>query len=102
MAWKLKDLISRKPSAAQPVADNWFQQGNAHVSAQRWLPALDCYREAVQVDPDHADAHAYIGNVLRILRRPDEALAAYDRAIAIKPDYAESHYNRGALLQQAG
>jgi len=112
MPWKLKDLFSSKSSPAQPSppqekpvqlsADTWFERGNAQVSQQQWEPALECYREAVRADPKHAQAHAYIGNVLRQLRRLDEAMAAYDRAIAAKPDYAEVHYNRGTLLQQAG
>lgn len=85
---------------AQASADDWFQRGNAQVSQQQWQSALDCYREAVRVDPNHPGAHAYAGNVLRQLRQADAALAAYDRAIAIKPDYVEVHYNRGALLLQ--
>ena len=104
MTWKLKELFSRKVSPVQPSADAdaWFQRGNAHIPQQQWQLALDCYREAVRVDPKHAGAHAYMGNVLRQLRQPDAAIVAYDRAIAVKPDYAEVHYNRGALLQQAG
>ena len=116
MTWKLKELFSRKASsvqptqptpsvqplpAAQPGADDWFQRGNVHVSQQQWQSALDCYREAARVNPNHAEAHAYTGNVLRQLRQPDAALAAYDRAVAVKPDYVEVHYNRGALLLQA-
>ena len=101
MVGKLKDLFSRKsPDPPQPDADTWFQRGNSHISQQQWQPALDCYREAVRVDPNHAQAHAYMGNVLRQLRRPDEAIVAYDRAIAVKPDFAEAHYNRGSILQQ--
>ena len=87
--------------ASPTTADAWFQRGNAHVSQQQWQQALDCYCEAVRVDPGHAAAHAFIGNVLRQLRQPDAAMAAYDRAIAVKPDYVEVHYNRGVLLHQA-
>jgi tetratricopeptide (TPR) repeat protein len=101
MIWKLNHLFSRKDSPAQPDAESWFQRGNSHVSQQQWLLALDCYREAVRGDPNHAHAHAYMGNVLRQLRRADEAIVAYDRAIAANPAYAEAHYNRGAILQQA-
>lgn len=103
-----KDLFSRKrkadpaqPSPAQPDAEAWFQRGNAEVSQQQWQLALDRYREAVRIDPNHAAAHAYMGNVLRQLGQPDAAMVAYDRAIAVKPDYAEVHYNRGTLLHRA-
>jgi len=101
MAWNLKDLFSRKAEPGQADADTWFQRGNVHVSQQQWQQALNCYREAVSVDPSHAGAHAFMGNVLRHLRQPDAAIVAYDRAIAVKPDYAEAHYNRAAVLHQA-
>jgi tetratricopeptide (TPR) repeat protein len=100
MAWKLKDLFSRKAGSVLPNADLWVQQGNLHASQQQWQAALGCYREAVRVDPNHAQAHAYVANVLRQLHDDDAAMLAYDRAIAVKPDYAEAHYNRGTLLQQ--
>jgi tetratricopeptide (TPR) repeat protein len=101
MVRTLKDLFSRKVGSGLPDAEAWFQRGNAHVPQRQWQHALDCYREAVRIDPNHAGAHAYMGNVLRQLREPDAAVAAYDRAIAVKPDYAEAHYNRGAVLHQA-
>ena len=101
MAWKHKGFFSRKDAAVQPDATAWFQRGNDHVSRQQWRLALDCFREAARLDPNHAEAHAYSGNVLRQLGEFDGAMAAYDRALAVKPDYAEVHYNRGMLLYQA-
>lgn len=105
MAWKFKGLFSSKagfaqPTAEPPNAEDWFQRGNAHASQQQWKPALECFRGTVHADPNHAMAHAFMGNVLRQLGEPGSALEAYDRAIAVKPDYAEAHYNRGAVLHQ--
>jgi tetratricopeptide (TPR) repeat protein len=108
MTWNVKQLFSRKPKPSpdpgptQPDGETWFQRGSAHIPQQQWQQALECYQEAVRVDPGHAAAHAYMGNVLRQLGKANEALVAYDRAIVIKPDYAEVHYNRASLLQQAG
>jgi tetratricopeptide (TPR) repeat protein len=101
MAWKIKVLFSRKEPSVQSKAAASFQRGNDHVSRQEWRLALDCYRDATRVDPDHAEAHAYSGNVLRQLGEFDAAMAAYDRALAVKRDYSEVHYNRGTLLHQA-
>jgi tetratricopeptide (TPR) repeat protein len=100
MAWTFKHLFSNKSGSAQPSTDTMFQRGNAHVSQRQWQPALECYRDAVRANPNHAEAYAYLGNVLCQLGALDEAIIAYDHAIAIKPDYAEAHYNRGALLQR--
>jgi tetratricopeptide (TPR) repeat protein len=98
-----KELFAHKggPRVSSADADASFQRGNIHASQQQWQPALDCFREAVRLDANHAAAHAHMGNVLRQLRDPAAAMAAYDRAIAIKADYPEVHFNRGALLHQA-
>jgi tetratricopeptide (TPR) repeat protein len=100
MFWKLKRLFSGNHSSVQPGAGALFQRGNDHVSQQQWGLALECFREATRLDPRHAEAHAYLGNVLRQQGELDAAVLAYDKALAIKPDYAEVHYNRGTILQQ--
>src|SRR6516162_785155 len=46
------------------------------------------------------DAFNNRGNVLRELKRLEEALASYDKAIALKPDYTEAFNNRGLALQE--
>jgi tetratricopeptide (TPR) repeat protein len=100
MIWKLKRFLSGDQGSAQPGAGALFQRGNDYVTQQQWGLALECFRDATRLDPHHAEAHAFLGNVLRQLGELDAAIVAYDRALAIKPDYAEVHYNRGTLLQQ--
>jgi Tfp pilus assembly protein PilF len=112
MVWKLKNLFSRggepAPQANAVVADaiapdasEWLRRGMELASRQDWKAALECFRRATSLDPNHAEAHAFSGNVLRQLGEVDAAIAAYDRALAIKADYLEVHYNRGTLLHQA-
>jgi tetratricopeptide (TPR) repeat protein len=48
---------------------------------------------SLEINPNQPHAHNNLGNVLRGIKRLDEALASYDRAIALKPDAAEAHYN---------
>jgi len=107
MVWKLKNPFSRggEPSprsdAIAPDANELLQRGMELASRQYWKAALECFRAAADLDPNHAEAHAFSGNVLRQLGELDAAIAAYDRALASKADYAEVHYNRGTLLHQA-
>ena len=55
------------------------------------------YQQALTIQPDYADAHNNLGNVLRHQGKVDEAMARFDRALEIQPDFAQAHYDRTAL-----
>ena len=55
------------------------------------------YERALAIDPNHAEAHNNLGNILKDQGKFDDAMAHYGRAIAIRPDYAEAHYNRAEI-----
>ena len=59
-------------------------------------------RQALQVDPDSAEAHNNAGNVFRDRGDPAAAEAAYRRALALKPGLVEARYNLGNVLRATG
>ena len=54
------------------------------------------------INPNFADAHANLGNVLLAQGRLDEAAQRYQRALALKPDLAGAHNNLGIVLAAQG
>ena len=50
--------------------------------------AVACYRRALELKPDFAEAHNNLGNALKDQGKLDEAVACYRRALELKPDYA--------------
>jgi len=74
------------------------------LSAQRQcLPqALALLTKALSVDATQPSTFNYHGNVLRALRRYEEALISYDSALKLRPDFAEAHDHRGATLYALG
>src|SRR6476660_2909643 len=50
---------------------------------------IAAYRQAIQIDPNYANAYKNLGNALFFQRKPKEAIAAYRQAIQINPNYAE-------------
>jgi predicted O-linked N-acetylglucosamine transferase (SPINDLY family) len=60
---------------------------------------MACYQRALQLRPDDADAHHYLGNVCKDQGRLDEATACYQQALRLRPNYAEVYYNQGNLLK---
>jgi len=56
----------------------------------------------VRLQPDYAEAHLNLANVLQEQGHLAEAVASLQHAVALKPDLAEAHYNLGNLLQEQG
>jgi tetratricopeptide (TPR) repeat protein len=57
---------------------------------------------SLAVDPDQAEAHNNLANVLWQKGRLRQAAAEYERALALHPDYAAAHFNLGDVLREAG
>jgi tetratricopeptide (TPR) repeat protein len=64
------------------------------------VEAIATCRRAIQLKPEHPNAHYTLGNLLFGAGRLDEAVASYRKAIALNPDHAESHCNLRLALQQ--
>ena len=56
------------------------------IASVKWMTAVKYYENALALKPDYADAYANRGNILKDLKRLDEALASYESAIALNPD----------------
>ena len=57
---------------------------------QRTQRGVELISKAIGLNANVASAHSNLGNGLKDLKRPEEALASYDKAIALKPDDAKA------------
>src|SRR5262249_5225698 len=73
---------------------------NVLYATQCRAEASERYRQAVEVDPSHAEAWNNLGVVLGDLKRHDDAADAFRQAIAL--DYSDAHYNFADLLESGG
>ncbi len=64
--------------------------------------AITHYQQALQINPDYAQAHYNLGNILLEKGRVDEAITHYQHALQNNPDYSEAHVNLGNALLQKG
>jgi tetratricopeptide (TPR) repeat protein len=62
--------------------------------------AIDKQRERVARNPQRADLHNDLANLLTLAGRSDEAVEVYERALELDPGSFEAHFNIG-LLQLA-
>ncbi len=65
-------------------AINHYENGNALYEKGRMDDAVAAYREAVQLKPDHSEAHNNLGAALQALGQMEEANAAYREAIRLQ------------------
>ena len=56
------------------------------------------YKEAIRINPNLAEVHNNLGNLLYNLKRFGEAEKEYKEAVRINPDHAKAHNNLGILL----
>lgn len=60
--------------------------------------ALDTYQQALQIRPNHPEAHGNVGVVLQELGQYEEARDAYARALLISPNDGQVLKNMGSLF----
>ena len=92
----------RRALAIAPLPAALFNLANLLQDRQELDGAVATWQHLLALEPDHAEAHAGLGNALHALGRMDDALAAFRRALALKPSLAEAHYNLANTLQDLG
>lgn len=91
--------LDRNPSA-------WLAHNNLGAILENQpdgLPrALEHYRAAIRLKPDHARAHNNLGNVLLQMGRTDEAITMFARSLDLQYRVPEVHANLGRAWLKAG
>jgi len=77
-------------------------KGVVHQDRGELAHAEACFRDALRLDPDYAEAHNNLGTILQAHGQPQEALAHYQQALRLRPDYAEANLNQAQALLLIG
>lgn len=75
-----------------------FYQGSEHLQAGDAEQAEACWRAALALDPQLAEAHANLAYLHDERGEWDLAEACYRRALELQPDHAQLYLNFGTLL----
>jgi tetratricopeptide (TPR) repeat protein len=79
-----------------------FQLANVLYRVGRFEAACERFRQAVELEPDFAEAWNNLGNVLGQLGRQAEAVEAYRCAVSLDPGWADARFGLADLLDEAG
>lgn len=82
-------------------AEDWFEEG-ARFELSSSANAETAYRRAIELDPQHVDAHVNLGRLLHEVGKLDEAEVHYRKALEAAPDDHVAWFNLGVLLQEQG
>jgi tetratricopeptide (TPR) repeat protein len=92
-----------KVSAGELRIGPYMRRGIAMESILNWDEAIDVFRDAVRVAPEHGLAHLRLAyNLVLRGRDPHEATTHAHRAVALLPDDPESHFVLGMCYEKGG
>jgi len=83
-------------------AQDWYEEGFALTSEERYTEAVPAYEQAVALDSTLLNAWYYLGDALFRLGRYQEALLAFGNATAIDPDFVDAYFYEGLVYRQLG
>lgn len=106
LAKKTAPILKRAHKAAQAnedslSADDWFELGS-ELEISRPSEARDAYRRAIELLPDHADAHVNLGRLLHEAGELGAAQAHYRLALVSRPEDATARFNLAVALEDTG
>ncbi|RME08548.1 MAG: tetratricopeptide repeat protein [Anaerolineae bacterium] len=95
---------AQNPAYRPPVdeVNALLEQGLKAFQQEQYALAIDCYRQAIEHDPNIFDAYFYLAESLHLLGREQEALEAMKMAQTIRPGSAAVYYNLGMLCRRMG
>jgi tetratricopeptide (TPR) repeat protein len=79
---------------------NLVAEGQSLVGTNEPEKALECFDEALGLQPKHAEALVKKGGALEKLGRLDEAIACYDRAIEANDGMTIAYLHKGGLFNR--
>jgi cytochrome c-type biogenesis protein CcmH len=95
-------LLTGTGNAALPVESRdlpaLLDQGRRAMEAQDLGRALRLFQRALEVDPEHSTARAYLGLILLLGGHPDRALTEFDRALSRAPKLPQALWGKGLAL----
>jgi tetratricopeptide (TPR) repeat protein len=93
------EIVKQKSEGA---ARDYMTSGNLLAGEGKFDAAVKSYRQALQMNPNLAEAYSLMGSALAESGKYKEAEEALRKAISLKPTFAEGYYHLGIFLKSQG
>ena len=81
-------LAERAASMVPDDVESFYRAGAAALHTENLDEAIRYFRQTLELDAKHAQAHKKLGVALRRKRERDGALMQFERAVALDPGYS--------------
>ncbi len=75
-----------------------YEEAIQHHQAGKLLEAEQLYHQILAVNPNEAQVHSNLSNVLLNMGKPEEAVEHASKCVTLNPEIPEVHYNLANLL----
>lgn len=102
---KLRDALSNTELLSQDFPNSFLVFniiGVLNAGLGYFKTAKKAYENSLRINPDNADVHFNLGNVLKAQGYLTDAIEAYKRTVEIQGDYSQAFNNMGIALQNLG
>ena len=82
-------------------AKDHYILGNYYLNLGKLEEAIIAYQQAIQIDPNHANAYFNLGLAYGRQGQLEQAIAAYQQAIQIDPNDADVYTNLGNVYNES-
>lgn len=93
-------VIKLQASYPDTLPDAWNNLGVLAMRQERAADSVECFQEALRLNPNHLLALDNLGNAYRQQKRWDEARKVLERALRVNAQDAEANYSLGMIYAQ--
>jgi tetratricopeptide (TPR) repeat protein len=94
-------VVKFEASYPDTLPDAWNNLGVIGTREGRVDDSIQCFQQALRLNPHHLLALDNLGNAYRLQKRWDEARAVLKRALEVAPQDPEANYSLGMVFAQA-
>jgi len=95
------ELIS-KAIGINPAGPMYYNLGNVFHGLGKPDAAVDCFRKALQLQPDHVNACLNLGVVLKTQGKLDEAAGNFRKVLKLRPEFMGAYLHLGNDCKEQG
>ena len=82
--------------------EEWICLIQAYSFAEDYEAAWELVQKAERIFPENATLHIYTGDLLRTMKRYDEAFPHWKRALEMEPEWCDAAYSMASCYEEMG